>query len=227
MHTFCQAFWYGGGMLNPLDFPALAFDRLWHVGSMNPADKNDWSYEGQGLSVSVHPEDWTAIARLGGSPTWELARAGGALLHFHALTSAQRDQIDAWGVEQGFVEPVTRWRVSWYDEDLDDTVSMLCETKHEALAEAEFREDEDGAEPTPTRVQVLAATATFPDHTVQPGTTAIREPLAALWVSTHRPDLDGVWFEEEYDPLNLSCPRGVIAKDRLDRWTATKVARTA
>jgi hypothetical protein len=208
-------------MQQPADFPSIAFDTLWHVGSMNPADKGTASYEGQGLSVSVHPEDWAAIARLGNNPTWVLTRPGGALLDAHALTDAQRDGIEAWGHQQGFVEPAQRWIVEFWDEDLDDTVTMTCLTREEADAEAEFRISADDSPATVREVTRFVATPAFPDPTVQPGASDIFEPLTALWVSAHRRDLDGVWFADRYDPATLSCPRGVLAVDRVAGWNPT------
>lgn len=215
-------------MLNPADYPARPFDVLFHVGSLDPAAKKSQSYEGQGLSVSVHPEDWAAIARLGGSPTWALTKDGGALLDHHALSPEQSAAITAWGVTAGYVEPVTVWSVSWYDEELDSTVAMLCTTIEEARAEAEeiceVYETEDGDAVVPVPVAAHAATAAFPDATVTAGDLNPFEPLAALWVSAHRPDLDGVWFEDRYAPELLSCPRGVIAPDRVAGWAARVVA---
>ena len=54
-------------------FAFKSFAKLWHVGSMNPRIKRPGSYEGAGLSVSVHPEDWQQIAEIGGD-LWELTK---------------------------------------------------------------------------------------------------------------------------------------------------------
>ena len=210
-------------MLNPTDYPTCAFDTLFHVGSLNPAEKKSMSYEGQGLSVSLHPDDWTAIARLGANPTWALTKAGAALLDHHAMTTAQSAAITAWGVSAGYLTPVTLWSVTWWDEEFDGAVSTLCRTIDEARDEAEDRETENGETVEPVLVPAHVATASFPDSTVLEGTVNPFEPLAALWVAAHRPDLDGVWFEDRYAPELLSCPRGVIAPDRVAAWTCTIV----
>ena len=33
---------------------------------------------------------------------------------------------------------------------------------------------------------------------------------------------DGVWYDERYDPSDLSCPRGLILQEKLPEWTVRK-----
>ena len=192
--------------------PVVSFNEpLWHVGSMNPADKNDQSYEGAGLSVSVHPDDWEYIARLGDSPRWALERPRNGFLNYHDLTGPQRAAITSWGVTRGYIEPVIGHLVSWQDLETDRDTTMLCTTRDEADEEAEEREG------TVEQVDTFATTGTFPDPTVRAGSLNEHDILTTIWAQECT-DLDGVWWEDRYDPEDLSCPRGVILPDRLDRW---------
>ena len=86
-------------------FAFKSFAKLWHVGSMNPKDKRPGSYEGAGLSVSVHPEDWQQIAEIGGD-LWEFTKKGNKFVNFHRLTKAQREIVAQWGIQNGYVQHV-------------------------------------------------------------------------------------------------------------------------
>lgn len=195
--------------------PQRTFDVLWHVGSMNPADKRARSWEGQGLSVSEHPEEWTAIARLGGLPVWRLTRPDNRFLDYHTLTDEQWTEIAAWGIERGYVERLTVYRVPVDGEDGEGFFAFL--SRDEADAEA------DGWDDRPvTEAGALVATATFPDPTVAAGTIDPDQILTIAWLAETQPGFDGVWFDDLYAPDMLSCPRGVIHPHRLTAWTITR-----
>lgn len=198
------------------DLPVCRLDLAWHVGSMNPADKRTWSYEGQGLSVSLHPEEWTTIARLGGHPTWRLTRPGGTFLDYHALTGDQRAQITAWGLGRGYVTEQPAYFVPFTDEDGEDIGSMAFLDREEAEEEADFRYA------TVTEARALVATDTFPDPTVRVGEINPDQILTVIWLAETHPEFDGVWWEDTYAPDMLSCPRGVIHPHRLAAWTITR-----
>lgn len=200
--------------------PVVSFDELWHLGTFDPAAKKDWSYEGVGLSVSVHPDEWERIARLGGSPRWVLTRPGNTFLDYHELTDAQRTAVTDWGLRRGYIEPVTAWRVTWEDEDTEELVSLLCTSAEDAEEEAEGRDADVTEEVT------HATTPTFPDPTVRPGILNEHQILTTVW-ATENTTLDGVWWEDRYDPDNLSCPRGVILPGRLDTWAKVPEQKAA
>ena len=195
--------------------PVLHLDTVFHVGTLNPGHKGTSSLEGRGLSVSVHPYDWTIIARLGGGRTWTLTRPEGhpfTFLDAHELTDAQRDLITNWGLNRGYIEPVTAYRVTWFDEDFKETVSILTLDGDDANAEAddESRALADGT-PAPVTVETVhAATPAFPDSHVRTDRLDPFPLLLTVWVDQTRPDLDGVWWEDHYTPELLSCPRGVL-----------------
>lgn len=75
-------------MLAGAPVPPRTFEALFHVGTLRPEDKgcDGPSWEGHGLSVSVHPAAWTRIARLGGRPTWKLVNDQARFVDVHALT---------------------------------------------------------------------------------------------------------------------------------------------
>lgn len=67
-------------------YPLISFTKLYHVGTLNPENKGSDSHEGSGLSVSVHPNEWTRIAKLGGGDLYSLSKSGNQFLDFHRMT---------------------------------------------------------------------------------------------------------------------------------------------
>ena len=196
--------------------PLATFDEVFHIGTLNPDDRRRnyrESYEGSGLSISQHPDDWRTIARLGGYPTWTATKTGNAFLARWDLTAEQEHAINQWGVVNGYLEEVTRWQVTGYDSEQDCDYTFDCDTYEAALHEA----DDD---PSVVReVRVLAVTDKLSALTgTTSGDTASAFDLALTVYAEHETGFDGVWWDDDYSPLALSCPRGVIFADRLDGW---------
>ncbi len=191
----------------------LALPSVMHVGTLNPSDKRGDSHEGNGLSVSLHPEEWTAIAKLGGGSLYELTKPDGRFLDFHRLSRQALDELQAWGLRDGWLQMAARWRCEWFDDELSQTVFMLCKSLAEAQAEADDRED--------SRVEEVVV----PELTVE-GIRRLGFKLeaahaldiaATFWVEDET-DLDGVWWDDLLEPQNYSAPRGVICLRRLSDW---------
>jgi 8-oxo-dGTP pyrophosphatase MutT (NUDIX family)/GNAT superfamily N-acetyltransferase len=199
---------------NAAGFAFKSFPKLWHVGSMNPADKRPGSYEGAGLSVSVHPEDWQQIAEIGGD-LWEFTKKGNKFVNFHRMTKAQRETIAQWGVQNGYVEHVEVWRATWFDDEREENVYADFLTKEEALAES----------PKVKLVKnQLQGTEKLKQRTRNPHTdTQVAFDLLVTVYAEEQLDCDGVWWEDNYDPENLSAPRGVIFPNKLSTWSKKKV----
>ncbi len=92
--------------------PLVSFPKLFHVGTMNVADKQRGSYEGAGLSVSLHPEEWMHIAEIGG-PIWECRRRGNKFIDYYKLSKHNKDVISMWAVHNGWGNYKTVWRVTY------------------------------------------------------------------------------------------------------------------
>jgi hypothetical protein len=213
------------------DLPTISLEGLTHIGSLEPGDKNGWSLEGQGLSVSQHPEAWGRIARLGG-PVWSLPMDEAKFLDFHELNDEQRTAMDDFGVERGYTELATAYRVTYYDDEAEEERWITCGTREEALGEAAEYADQDLADEDGeisdadlvgliTEVTVMKATAAFPDSTVKTGSTEIDEIVATVYVNEMLPDYDGVWWADRLDPVQLSAPRGVIVPSKIAGWIGT------
>lgn len=201
-----------GGMAIPL----LSIRRVWHVGTLNPADKacRGPSHEGHGLSVSTCPDAWIRIARLGGLPRWCLINPDARFVNFHRLKKSDWYRIRAWGIDHHLAVPATFHQVSWFDDDLERTVAMLCEDMEEARLEADDCEGEiqpvDGLAPT----EKLAVRLGFA------GAPALMDSYLAAIYAEEELGVDGVWWRDVLDVQGLSAPRGVIVPTRLCNWRA-------
>lgn len=205
-----------------LPAPLCSPHGLTHVGTLNHHDKSSQlnSYEGRGLSVSQHPEAWAKIGRLTG-PIWYVGRPGAKFLDYHRLTADQRAAIDDWGVERGYVERRTAFKiVTWDDgedeEPVDADVSFSTDP-----ADVEWAREQHTDYGVGTRIEETAAvftTATFPDPTVAAGQSNVEQILSTLWVAECAPTIDGVWWEDRYAPEELLAPRGVIVPARFADW---------
>lgn len=204
------------------EFPTRTFKKLWHVGSMNAGDKRQDSYEGAGLSVSLHPAAWRRIARghVGGD-TWEMTKSGNRFLDYHKIGKRRWGVIRQWATENGWAEAKTQYEVSWYDDEMEQRVGFVFDTRKEAEAESDPEYNEDiRIKEIPTG---LTGTQQLATRCHQRGPTSSPQELLASVYAEDVLGLDGVWWQDVFDPSNLSAPRGVIVPSKVSTWAYTKI----
>lgn len=190
-----------------VDPPTVSFDELHHVGSLNPNEKwgRGTSYEGSGLSVSRHPDEWRHIARLGNAPTWTFDTSGLSFVDAHQIPDTDEAGIVEWAENAGLVERTQGWAVTWYDDELDSDVTITVTDP----ADAAFYEDEEDH----NMVEVSTMVPTARMHELVgfevPDDLAADQAVICFFESEH-PEIDGIWWEDRFDPDVLSAPRGVI-----------------
>lgn len=198
-------------------------DSVYHVGSLDASRKSsDYSrsYEGAGLSISLHPDDWQQIARLSG-PVWQLDTNGLRFMSRHDLDEAQTAVAVAWAASESLVEIREMWLYPTGENDNGDATFAYAATYDEAKNELAWFEDNDSE---PEARQVPVATVLLAERTGQQfhPDEDVTDDALILFAETHL-DVDGIWWEDDYDPDVLSCPRGVIFAGNvaaLDRWKA-------
>lgn len=205
--------------------PTVSFPRLWHVGSLRMTDKGPGSLEGACLSVSRCPGAWREISdgHVGGS-CWVAESGHAPFLDAHALTQEQKAAVLAWGVQEGLAEPSVLWRVSRYDDELEDTISFTMATRQEAIDEMDVDEDdEDDAERIDEELEEVhehRSTQRLIDLSLHQrealGDSNVLDLLLPLW-TWDRTDLVGVWWADRFDPACYSAPRGGVLPARIDR----------
>jgi hypothetical protein len=227
-----------------MEFPVITLGRVFHVGSMNPADlganSGKTSQEGDCLSVSLCPNAWSQIARIGGQ-THLLAKAGATFLDVLELrrSGEAMASVREWGLANGLVEVRDLWRSWLFDDESDDWRSFLFSTAESAFDEALDRDDYDAPDDVPgpdgkpgiEKVAVLVAAgdlSRLSGMECRPDEDAT-DAMILAWARAEGESalgrgLDGVWWSEDYDPDCLSAPRGGIFKERVLEWKSGRVA---
>lgn len=204
--------------------PLVCYPEVFHVGSLNAQDKGRAgnSYEGNGLSVSLHPEEWTQIARLGGGQTFRLVKDTGSFLDTVELSADWRQAFETQALVDGWLTLAPRWRIDWFDSETDERVHTFLKDEEAARAELEFigeSAETDACRPVqvPIATAKLTARIGFEPDDLDAATLAL-----TCWVEDHT-SLDGLWWHERLDVDQLSAPRGVINLRSLPSWTITPV----
>ncbi len=191
--------------------------KLWHVGTLDAVHKGRDSLEGNGLSVSQHPNEWAQIARLGNT-VFTLTRHSGRFLDFRSLTPEQQHALEQWGLQAGYLAQRPFWELSWTDGEDGDTRFTLFEDEAKARDEAEFMKDEETEDVVLKSVNRAALTPlAFERLGFRLDPLSSEDIVATFWVEDCT-DADGVWWQDRLDPYALSAPRGVINLKQLPHW---------
>ena len=196
--------------------PTVSLKDLYHVGTLDASKKGDFSYEGAGLSVTTEPDAWRRIARgqVAGD-THSVAKANNSFLDSHKLTPQHNEQIKQWAINNGFLEQQETVTVSWYDDEMEDTLSQTFNSMADAQDEhGEYMDDYDvdvdkgGIVPT-AKLQKATGQSRIE-------ATGVLEYVLPLYAETL--GLDGVWWADNLDVNRLSAPRGVIVPSKVDSF---------
>jgi len=185
------------------------FPSLCHIGTLDSSDRNGWSLEGDGLSVSAVPDAWQRIAKLGGRSHWTVERQDGQPLKFldaHRIDSRLREDITRWGLREGLVERTQTFTVTYWDDEFEQDMTLTFDDEREAA------EDADSYDTDYTVVDDIR----FLDNTTTPrgADGNARDILLTVWAAKTT-DFDGIYWDDDLDPSRLSAPRGVILPTQI------------
>jgi hypothetical protein len=213
--------------------PVILSDTVYHLGTLDPEARGrrfKSSYEGAGLSVSRCPAAWEEIAKLGGSPTYILERAGATWVDLMAIAADDRAAIIRWAEEANLVEAGETWR-AWTTNEDGAWMSISCKSEEDAWAEygfspmdSDFDErceefiDEMGEPPEGKLVHCLPITVLTEEGNVRAagfGTHDEAWDIAAMFwcedvLRREHPEVMGVWWMYDLDVGSLSAPAGAI-----------------
>lgn len=203
-------------------WPATRLASVKHVGTLDPTQKRDGSNEGAGLSVSLNPEAWMQIARgqVAGD-VWGGRRQDGScgsFLDVIGLKPSHLRSIRDWAVESRLAVRQDLFGFSYYDDEMEQRVSMLF-----ASATERDRECADMDDTTLYEQNGLVATDALRSLTRNPCPPVLVEDMIITAYVESQTDHDGCWWHEILDVSILSAPRGVIVPSRISRWSFEKV----
>jgi len=205
-------------------FPSTSFRKLYHRGDLTAWHRgvigSGSSHEGPLLSCAISEDNlgaWEHIAGLTGT-SYRLTptiRHRFKLLNWHALTGADRRAIARLGESHGLNAHGTLYRYVLDTDENEEPRFCLTTDKSEARSDAMA-----GTKVQRRRGPVAAARlAQFWHHRHAPKTTV--EPMAVLeavtaWLIEHD-DLpfDGIFWDDEDSPYELSAPRAGLTQRAL------------
>jgi hypothetical protein len=142
------------------------------------------------------------------------------------LRSPQEKVLLEAAVERGWITLSKTWKVSLYDDEIEEYVCSYFDDK--ADAEEEFEECLYGGTPGKLEEVILpVARQPLRDRWAiyfrRPLDKMMAEEFAILQLVEEQEFYDGAWWNEKYDPVTLSAPRGVIFINKLKEWIARPV----
>jgi hypothetical protein len=197
--------------------PVKNFQKLFHVGSLDASHKDLGSYEGSGISVSLHPNEWRQIANLSGN-IWQCIKLNNKFIDFYKLSKKSKAVIEEWAIRSGLAIPKTSWRVSFYDDEDDENKYFTFYDENKAKEEAESFDTE------PEKIEgTLVSTPRLAHRMLQRIDGVECFDLIVVAYAEDVMKYDGVWWNEKLNVSNLSAPRGVIVPSMVSSWKFSKI----
>lgn len=191
--------------------------RVFHVGTLDIRKKVKDSYEGSGLSVSNCPDAWREINR-GGTygETWNIKKPkGGLFVDYHkTLNDETKEELKRWGILNNYIEYCKTYSVEMTDE-YGREYFIEFTNKEEAELEAEMYDTG-----VVTQLGFKATNKMLKEINYRLNSVVVNcyNLLLTMFVEKYFKDVDGVWWEDVYEPESYSAPRGVIFNSKIKEW---------
>lgn len=210
-------------------FPSKLIGDLYHVGTMDISRKRSFSLEGDGLSVSICPNEWRRITRQTESGLWLLSKKDVKMLDYHKLSVRSVNNIVKWGIEKGLATKGVLYDVESYIDD--ELCYSTYATYEEAINETDipYLDEEDDEEEYKGQLNrivkregIIATDKLKNKVSVDIDVGDVVKHIVLLY-SEYVLKLDGVYWDDTLDILNYSAPRGVIFNSRLSSFSKTRL----
>lgn len=194
------------------DLPKISFEKVYHVGDLDPnnPDRIRNSLEGNALSVSVNPDAWTKIVKLGGRDTFEIASNNGSLIFVHMLDllfkkkfGILKNELVDLAVQRDYLQKTVVFSASYYDDELEAECYTLHKTREEAAENGESVKKRVIFTGTPDFCQTMRLSHDSITDIVDIG---VMQVLKDDYIHA----IDGVWWNKKLDPDGYSAPRGAL-----------------
>lgn len=192
--------------------PIIRLSTLYHVGTLDIANKKPHTFEGTGgLSVSTEPDAWRRINRgQTFGDTHRLTKKTGLFLDASKLEQEQLDSLMTWGVQNELLCPCQQYSYSYFDDEMEEDLTFYFDSEAEAEAESE-------GEHEIIKVDSFKGSNKFAEIVGH----ANKDNLSLITVAfcLMETNLDGVYWDAEVDVLRYTAPRGIILQNKLNEWT--------
>jgi len=194
----------------------LNLKNVYHIGTLNIEDRTNHNFEGKGVSVSVNPREWQAIARgqlSGRSYLFLKENAKFAVLDDEVLID-----IKQWALKKNYITFSNIYGYEYFDDDIGRELCNVYKTLEEAQEE-DLEEDD---------LKILSVSLPTKElkNIMKPVDVSEINPfqsLFGLYIQEKLPDYDGVWFDAELDPLGMTAPAGLIFDNKFKMWDKKEV----
>lgn len=221
------------------EWPVFEKNGFFHVGNLNSDDKGSLhqkSLEGNGLSISLNPEEWRAIAKLGDAPVWHIESPKDKsirLIDAHLLTEEHKQLVHEWGTQNGYSQKTQATKISWDDEEIPGRSYILID--HSARKEGQqsvadeinwYLEEYEESDVKAEESWMNQATAKFSRRQgFEVDVSIFEDLLLASYVEDElsKYGISGVWWSDELDVHNYSAPRGVISRREVGTFFKSQV----
>lgn len=180
---------------------------VYHVGTLDISKKRQYSLEGAGLSVSLHPHEWMRITKNMSGDIWQLKNSEGLFVDAYKIKKDTRNSIIQWGVDNGYIKYITTYRV--YRSGGYMEFDTFEKAKEEAQDDFPIRKNNKGIIHTDKLVHITKQINIDP--------VDVYDLLLTVYVESET-SYDGVWWNDYLDVYNYSAPRGVIFNSRMNKW---------
>lgn len=215
-----------------MDLPIRTFQELYHFGTMNIKDRKDSSYEGNTLSVSLHPTSWMQIMD---ESNFVFKMDGKIrLVDIYEFLLLYQNDIITWALTNNVIQPKDIYKVYYYDSETDEINYMSFNDKSDALKEVELEDYLETSNENDMK-QILNeysyALLTYSGYIfTEQGMKNIRQKenivemdtLALLFLESIKKDydIDGCWWNNNLNPDLLTAPSGGLFLDNIhyEKW---------
>lgn len=202
--------------INSINLKTISFDNLYHIGTLKKENKSDTSLEGiNGISISSDSNIWGEINDIhGNGDTFEFTKKENTFVDAHSLSQKTKDLIMEWGVENGFLSSVTKYKYEYYDEDSELDSFLVFDTLDEALDDYNYDDL--------TIFKEYNATQKFKDIVGENNAWNLELMLSVYTNKTT--NFDGIYWNDESNKNKYSAPRGIIFEDKISSWSINNLS---
>lgn len=224
--------------MNALKFKGKILDskevkELYHVGSMDIADKHQFSLDGNGLSVSTCPHSWINLAQISSNTIWRLYKKDIQMLDYYSLTENELEVSNHWGIEEGYLTKCRFFKTIKFDTEINDEVELIYDSFEEACSESYLDEKYDSYEEyvnyqeyESSRIEELILY--FPTDKFKKISMVHVDETNAQWINLlifleKNTDLDGIYWNDILNESEHILPKGIIFNSKINNFSREEV----